>query len=39
MSNLTSNMNQISIEINGNLHFSQIGGGKTFLKLYTLSQM
>ena len=30
MSNLITNMNQISIEINGNLHFSQIGYGETF---------
>ena len=30
MSNFTLSMNQISIEINGNLHFSQIGDGETF---------
>ena len=30
MSNLAPNINQISIEINGNLHFSQIGDGETF---------
>ena len=30
MSNLTQKMNQTSIEINGNLHFSQIWDGKSF---------
>ena len=30
MSNLTPKMNQTSIEINGNLHFSQIWDGESF---------
>ena len=30
LSNLTPKMNQTSIEINGNLHFSQIWDGETF---------
>ena len=36
MSNITLNMNQISIEINGNLHFSQTGNGET---LHTVSNV
>ena len=30
MSNLIPKMNQTSIEINGNLHFSQVWDGKSF---------
>ena len=30
MSNLTPKLNQTSIEINGNLHFSQIWDGESF---------
>ena len=30
LSNLTPKMNQTSIEINGNPHFSQISDGETF---------
>ena len=39
MSNLTPNMNQISIEINGNLNFFSNWGWCNFLKLYTISNM
>ena len=39
MSNLTPKMNQTSIEINGNLHFSQIWDGESFETLQTVSNV
>ena len=39
MSNLTPKMNQTSIEINGNLHFSQIWDGESFENLQTISNV
>ena len=39
MSNLVPKMNQTSIEINGNLHFSQIWDGESSETFYTVSNV